>query len=60
MWYKNPKSAADLSQGYTEGFRRFKNKQKSVWSTVFWNMKNMHVYFQSLFNTLYIEIKHKC
>ena len=32
-------------------FDDFKNKQKSVWSNVVW--------YESVFNALYVEIKHK-
>ena len=42
-----------------KAFDDFKNKQKSVWSIFFFFvMKN--VYSKSVFNTQYIEIKHKC
>ena len=40
-----------------KAFDKFKNKQKSVWSIFFDIWK--YVYSESVFNTLYIEIKHK-
>ena len=36
-----------------------KTNKKSVWNSVFLYVKK-YVYFESVFNTLYIEIKHKC
>ena len=39
-------------------FEDFKNKQKSVWSK-FADMQK-YIHSESLFNTLYIEINHKC
>ena len=42
-----------------KAFDNFKNKQKSVWSNVF-DMWKKYIYSENLFNTLYIEIKHKC
>ena len=40
-----------------KAFNDFKNKQKSVWSNAFWYVKIC--IFKSVFNKLYIEIKHK-
>ena len=39
-----------------KAFEDFKNRQKSVWSNVFCYVKYVHS--ESVFNTLYIEIKH--
>ena len=39
-----------------KAFHDFENKQKSVWSNVFWYVKYVHS--ENVFNTLYIEIKH--
>ena len=41
-----------------KAFSDFKNKQKSVWSNVFDMQK--YVYSAIGFNTLCIDIKHKC
>ena len=38
-------------------FGDFKNKEKGVWSNVF--DKQQDIYSESVFNTLYSEIKHK-
>ena len=41
-----------------KAFDNFKNKQESVWSNVFDILK--YIYSESVFNALYIEIKHNC
>ena len=41
-----------------KAFDDFRNKQKNLYSNVFWNVKN-YVYSESVLITLYIEIKHK-
>ena len=41
-----------------KAFVDFKHKQKSVRNNVFWYV-NIYVYSESLFSTLYTEIKHK-
>ena len=50
------------SQQYLEDTRKafedFRNKKKSVWSNNIWYVK--YVNYESVFNILYIEIKHKC
>ena len=46
-----------------KAFDDFKNKQKKKWSNVFWFAAVCIFsvqYTRSVFNTLYIEIKHKC
>ena len=40
-------------------FNDFKNKQKNVWSNAFWYVEICRFCIY-VFNTLYIEIKHKC
>ena len=48
----------DVFKDTLKGLDDFKNKQKSVWSNVFWHVKD--VYSESVFNTLYIVIRYKC
>ena len=45
-----------------KAFDDFKDKQISVWSIVFWYVKICIFWkcIESVFNTLYIEIKHRC
>ena len=43
---------------YTEDFDNFKNKQKAYEVMLFLYVK--YIYSESLFNTLYNEIKNKC
>ena len=45
---------------HSKAFDDFKNKQNNVWSNVFWYVKYVYCEIDSTFNTLYIEIKHKC
>ena len=51
-----------ISFWYYLGFERNKHKwwsiRKSIWSNVVWYEK--HLYSESVFNTLFIEIKDKC
>ena len=42
-----------------KAFDNFKNKQKSVWGNVFWYVKECIFCSESVFDALYIEIKHK-
>ena len=48
----------DIFKNKLKAFDDNENKQKSKWSNIFWYVK--YVYFESVFNTLHIEIKHKC
>ena len=48
-----------IKDTFIEGLQLFsKNKQK-VYEVMFFDMQK-YVYSESVFNTLYIEIKHKC
>ena len=38
-----------------KAYRNFKNKQKSVWSNVFWYAK-VYIYSESVLNSLYTAI----
>ena len=52
------KCSPKLRTNTLKAFNNFKNKRKSVLSNVFDMLK--YVYSENVFNTLYIEIKHKC
>ena len=49
----------DIPYGYIEGFQRFPKSAAEVHEVIFFDMER-YIYSECLFNTLDIEIKHKC